>query len=137
VDHERVQVRLRELTRTLETLEDFDICAADLRQNRATRWQVEHGLQVAIQIMLDVGTHILASDHDVRVDDYTEVVDCLDDLDLVESETAAQLRPLPALRNILVHEYADVDYDLLVDHLSECISPLRTFARQIAELVEE
>ena len=40
-------------------------------------WSVEHGLQIAIQSVIDIGNHILASIGENEIDEYVDIIDKL------------------------------------------------------------
>lgn len=73
------------------------------------QWALERGLQVCIQTLLDLGAHILAADPTGPIDDYTGIIDGLVKLQVIPLELGTRLRPMPGLRNLLVHDYAEVD----------------------------
>ena len=70
---------------------------------------VEHGLQIAAEALFDVGSHILAGEFQESVDEYREIPGRLRARAVLSEETAKRLDGLAGFRNVLVHEYADVD----------------------------
>ena len=105
-------------------IKDLEIALKELRkyQNRqlsefendiSLLWTVEHGLQVAIQNILDIGVHILAAQSRPDWNDYTDVIDKLGKNDIIPVEFAQNIRGMASFRNILVYEYATIDLDKL------------------------
>ena len=72
-------------------------------------WAVEHGLQTSIQIVLDIGNHLLADLGENNVEDYSAVIVRLGTAGILPIEFSEKIRPMAGFRNLLVHEYAEVD----------------------------
>jgi uncharacterized protein YutE (UPF0331/DUF86 family) len=101
-----------------------------LESDVAERWAVERGLQLCVQNVLDVATHLAASaGHDVR--DYASSIDALAALDILPAALARELRPLAGFRNALVHGYLQVDVARVHAVLNQHLSQLREFAQHI------
>ena len=95
------------------------------------RWIVERGLQLAAQNVLDVATHLVAgAGRDAP--DYAGAIDQLGVLGVVPPEFAAQLRGLAGFRNVLVHEYVEIDTHLVYVNLQSGIADLQAYARSLA-----
>ena len=73
------------------------------------QWAVEHRLQIAAEALFDVGSHILAGEFQESVDEYREIPGRLRARGVLSEATARRLEGLAGFRNVLVHEYADVD----------------------------
>lgn len=73
------------------------------------QWAVERGLQIAAEALFDVGNHILASEFQESVDQYREIPTRLAARGVLTRETAERLSSLSGFRNVLVHDYADID----------------------------
>jgi len=86
-------------------------------------WAIEHGLQVSIQIIIDIGNHILASIGQNQIRDYTDVLSKLGQNNVLPPEFAAEIQGMAGFRNVLVHRYAEVDlkrvYDVLQNRLDD------------------
>lgn len=117
---QRKLATIREAVVQLRTQGDVttDRLAADVM----LRWAVERGLQVAAEAVFDAGNHILAGEFSDPADEYAHVPQRLAAHGVITSATAARLRGLSGFRNVLVHEYAQVDLGRLVealDHLDD------------------
>ena len=121
-------------------LKDLEIVIRELRkyQNRplvdfendiSLLWTVEHGLQVAIQNILDIGVHILAAQSKPDWEDYTEVIDKLGTNEIIPIEFARKIRGMASFRNILVHEYATIDLEKLHQILNNNLVDFEEFIK--------
>lgn len=101
-----------------------------LESDTAERWAVERGLQLCVQNVLDIATHLAASaGHDVT--DYASSIDQLGLLGILPAELARQLRPLAGFRNALVHGYVQVDIARVHAVLNQHLGQLREFAQHV------
>ncbi len=134
VDPEVVLRRLRALddaVRRLRPHQGREL--ADLVGDEA--WIVERGLQLCGQCVVDVALHIAAA---LGADptDYTDAVDALAKLDVLPRPFAEQLRGIPGLRNVLVHDYLRIDYLVIHSSLNERLDDLGTFAEHIVAFLD-
>ena len=105
-----------------------------LRTDLDHRWAVERGLQLCVQNVLDVATHLVAAaGRDAA--DYTSAIEQLGDLGVISRELATQLRPLAGFRNALVHGYLGIDLDRVHAVLNLHLDQMREFARNVDEVL--
>jgi uncharacterized protein YutE (UPF0331/DUF86 family) len=97
---------------------------------------VERNLQVASQVVLDVCTHLIAAQGWESPDTYEDAIVTLARHGVIPNALADSLRGLAGFRNILVHEYLEVDsqivYVIATDHLDD----YEEFARCVVVWVE-
>lgn len=91
------------------------------------RWAVERGLQLCVQNVLDLATHLVAS-AGRDVPDYTSAIEQLGQLGIIADELARALRPLAGSRNALVHGYLGVDLSVVHAVLNQHLERVREFA---------
>lgn len=68
-------------------------------------------------------------------EDYTEAVRNLKRLDGFPGDMVDRLARLPGFRNILVHDYVELDFDLVIQALHE-LEPVEDFVRRVAKRLE-
>lgn len=110
VDSERILDRLRRLDALLRLLdavraEGQETYLGDLDM----RLRTERALQLALQIAIDVGAHLVSELGMPPPGDYRGVFASLRDGGLIDARLAARLGDAAGLRNLLVHGYADLD----------------------------
>jgi uncharacterized protein YutE (UPF0331/DUF86 family) len=99
------------------------------------RWAVERGLQLCVQNVLDLATHLVAN-AGRDVPDYTTAIDQLGRLGVIPTELAGNLRPLAGFRNALVHGYLGIDVALVHAVLNQHLDQVREFATHIEQHLE-
>lgn len=118
VDLEKVSDRLERLSGLLEELSEikedgYDSYTASFR----SRLAAAHALQLAVQICLDIGAHLIAEEGLKMPDDYRGIFVSLKSAGL-EPELAEHLSAAAGMRNVLVHGYLQVDDKAVWDALS-------------------
>ena len=114
---------LRRLSRrdTEELLHDDDLLAA-----------VKYRFIVAIEVCIDIGRHVVASEGLRAPLDYADVFSVLAEAALLDSGAAADLRDTARFRNLLVHGYAKVDDTRVVEILRDRVDDLAAFRIALA-----
>ncbi len=96
-------------------------------------WAVEHGLQMAIRALLDVGSHILAAETAHPVEEYRDIIVALGKEGILPPAFAGRILGMAGFRNILVHRYRQVNLREVYDHLQSDLDDFRLFARYVTE----
>ena len=94
-------------------------------------WAIERGLQISIQIVIDIGNHILASINKNQIDSYSDIIIQLGECDILPIQFAEQIKGMAGLRNLLVHRYADVDLRQIYDFLQNRLDDFTEYIRHI------
>ena len=97
----------------------------------STQWMIEHGLQLAIECILDVGNHLVAGEQLGSPQSYREVIDLLGQRGILPAEFVSRVQGMPGFRNILVHDYLAVDTGVVWDILQRGPGQFREFIRHV------
>jgi uncharacterized protein YutE (UPF0331/DUF86 family) len=137
VDPERVRDRLGRLGRMLSVLEEVRGAGEKAYlDDLDTRLKTERALQLAVQICIDIGAHLIAELGLDQPDDYRGVFDVLKRADLIDADLADSLGEAAGQRNLLVHGYEDIDDTQIWSSLSH-LDDLRAFAAAAQRAVGE
>lgn len=138
VDAETLRRRLRKLDELVGRLRELGgMPRGEFVGDPRARAAAERMLQVAIQICLDVGAHVLSERGVVDWEEYREVPARLADEGVLPRELADRLAQAAGQRNVLVHLYLEVDPELVHDTLAHDLDALVAFAERIDRLIEE
>lgn len=128
-----VKARIRKVEECVADLQGIrELPARSFFENRTVRAAAERLLQVAIQSVLDIGSHIIAERGFREADGYAEIIDILGEEGVLPKRFAARIRGMAGLRYILVHDYLAVDPKELRKHLER----LKDFERYCRYVVE-
>lgn len=129
--------RLAELRRHvehLETLRDRVDDEADLRADLSLHNDVLFSLLTICQLVIDVSGE-LASRRWIRFEDYTSAVRSLARIPEFPAELVDDLARLPGFRNVLIHEYVELDLSLAVAAMGR-LDSVRRFIDVVSRLEE-
>ena len=103
---------------------------AMLRADMDLRWTVEPGLQLCAQNAIDIATH-LATAAGLDAPDYASALDRLTRMNVLPGAFGARFRQIAGFRNVLVHDYIEVDLDVVARVLGENLDDFDEFARLV------
>jgi uncharacterized protein YutE (UPF0331/DUF86 family) len=128
VDRAAVERRLARLDRELVMMERGAGAGRErFLEDDGLQHQAERALQLAIQLCIDIGAHLVTARGLRAPDEYRDVFDRLAREDSLDSALAKRLQDAVGQRNLLVHGYLDIDPALIWDKLGEA-DDLRSFA---------
>ena len=95
----------------------------------------ERYLQLAIQCVLDISNHIVA---DLRLNlpaDNRELFEMLAEHKVLSKSLSARLTSMAGFRNILVHEYLEIDRKRVFGALKNDLGDFEKFIRAVSKLL--
>ena len=128
VDQELVLRKAADLDQYLGQLSEYrDITVEQYRSDWKTQRIIERTLQMAIEVCLDVATHVIA-DRKLRVPaTYAEAFEILSEAGLLDPGLRDVMVRVSGFRNLIVHEYARLDPAMIVRILREHLADLARF----------
>lgn len=136
VDLESVDARLDRLAGLLAESERIRAAGrATYDASFRDRLAAQHAIQLAIQICVDVGAHLIAELALKMPDDYKGVFAVLREPLGLSPDLVAGLSAAAGMRNVLVHDYLEVDDDRVwgaLDHLDD----LREFVAAVERVTD-
>jgi uncharacterized protein YutE (UPF0331/DUF86 family) len=127
-----VRARLLKLEEVISRLQEIER-AGDAVTGGSFRdaWAAERGLQLAAEIVLDVGNHILSAHFGVSAEDHEDVIAQLERCAVIPHELRERLKGLGGFRNILVHDYLRLDPACVAAHLARAPRDFSDFAAAV------
>jgi uncharacterized protein YutE (UPF0331/DUF86 family) len=122
-------LKLEEIISALQTLTPRSKARAF--SDRRDEWAAERGLQLAAEVLLDIGNHILSAHFGVSPQDYEDIVTQLAAHGVIDADLHARLRGIGGFRNILVHDYLRIDRTKVADALGRAPRDFSAFALAI------
>ena len=93
-------------------------------------------LQVAIEVCLDLGNHIISAERYRPPKDYRDVFAVLNENRILPTDFTATLRQMTGLRNLLVHLYWEVDDEQIYDDLQHHLSNFDRYVQYILDFMQ-
>ncbi|MEA1870893.1 MAG: DUF86 domain-containing protein [Candidatus Bipolaricaulota bacterium] len=95
----------------------------------------ERFLQLAIEALLDAGSHVIAALELGAIETYSDIPRILAENGYVASDLSERWIRIVGFRNILVHEYLDIDREVVHEVLQHQLRDLRTLKHALAQFV--
>lgn len=129
---EVVERRLAELDLTLERLgKHRDVDLDVYRNDPDLQWIVERGLLNAAALVFDVADHVSSGHFGRHADTYQASLDALAEQGVISAGLNAELEGLGGFRNLLVHEYIELDPVEVHRHFQASFGIFSWFAREV------
>ncbi|PIQ69990.1 DUF86 domain-containing protein [Candidatus Shapirobacteria bacterium CG03_land_8_20_14_0_80_40_19] len=134
---DKVNIRLKTILKYVGFLEKYrGITAEVLEQNYEKRGAVERYFQLAIEAVIDIA-NLLNSEYRFRpAKDAKESILILGEKEVLPKEFAKEFSGVAGFRNILVHDYLDIDYKKVVDDLNNHLGDFEKFAKAVAKYLQ-
>lgn len=128
-------------------LEKLDVCLKKLKPFRSMQKDeilkdpyfqdiIERNLQVAAQSVIDIANRIISLDDLKKPRDYYEAILILGQAGILPSDFAQKLAPIAGFRNILVHDYLEIDWEEVNSNLQH-IGDLETYMQHVKNWMRE
>ncbi|MCS6919152.1 MAG: DUF86 domain-containing protein [Fimbriimonadales bacterium] len=125
------------LNRVADELEQYRSVRGDeLATNLSLRWTVEHGLQSGLTLILQAANHILTRRFNKLAESYEASLADLRAQRVISASLYRRLRGAGGFRNVLVHEYLQIDLARVARFAKRAPAVFRTFADELMDWLE-
>jgi len=108
------------------------VTAGELDRDRMTRHAVERILTQLVDLAVSVNGHVAAARLGRGPATYRDSFRLAAEAGLLDAQLADQLAPSSGLRNILTHEYVEVDLQLVAQSLERALVDYPRYVRSVA-----
>jgi len=126
--------RLKECLQKLEPLRAKSL--EELLDDPYLQDIVERNLEVAAQCCLDIANRIISLEAARKPRDYYEGIIRLGEIGVLPADFARHFAPIAGFRNILVHEYLDLDWDEIYANL-QTLDDIYVFAEWVRRWLKD
>lgn len=95
----------------------------------------ERFLHLVIESLLDIGNHIISDQNLGEVEVYKDIPEMLYQNDYISKEQKDVFTKITGFRNILVHDYLEVDLEIVYDILNKNLEDLKSILKAYAEFL--
>ncbi|MBW1837996.1 MAG: DUF86 domain-containing protein [Deltaproteobacteria bacterium] len=115
-----IERRLDKLNVCLKKLEPFKSkMKGELQSDPYLQDIIERNLQVAAQAVIDISNRIISIEGLEKPRDYYEAIIRLGEAGILPFDFAQRMAPIAGFRNILVHDYLEIDWDEVYNNLQK------------------
>jgi len=131
---DKINARLETLREYLKILKSLKgVSGTELARNIDKRAKAERYLQLAIEACIDIA-ELIISDRRLPVPKTSrEAIEILGREGIINKKLAFDFAPAVGFRNILIHDYLEIDYEQVADKINNRLGDFKKFAQQVAK----
>ena len=138
VDQRVVEERLQKLEEYVKILRELQkVAKSDFLSDPRIYGSTERFLQLAIECVLDVGNHIIASEGLQKPNEYKEIPLILASKEIIPEKFSDLMFNMAKFRNLLVHDYMKIDREEVYRILHSHLDDFRAFAMLIEKFLSK
>lgn len=131
-----VQARLELMDGVLRDLGSLgEVTPERLRSEPIVRAAVERFLGQLVDLAVSINTHIASAFGDAPPQDYRDSFTAAARAGALDDALAQRLKPSAGLRNVLIHEYVDIDIEQVATAVPLALRDYRRYVEAVARFV--
>lgn len=135
---EKIAQKLLSLREYVGYLKNYQDCTVeDLKKDPTLRGAVERYLHLSAECVIDIAEMFISELGLRKPESYKEGIDILGEAGIIPDEFAYYFSPIAGFRNILVHEYTEIDIKEVHRHLQRDLIDFEEFAKYIAKYLNK
>lgn len=132
--NEVVNEKLARLEEIVETLKEFKkIPEREFVVQRKIYFGAVYALVIGIEIICDLGNHLLSSYFGRKAETYKDIILLLGEVEIIPKAFAQKTKAMVDFRNLAIHVYARVDPKKVYQYLPLAINQFRRYGRYFLE----
>ena len=108
----------------------------EFKSDTDTQDIVIHNLQLAIQGAIDIASHIISDEGWGVPNTLVVLFDILKEQNVIDAKTEGIMKSMVGFRNIIVHEYEEIDLDKVHQILTSRLKDFDDFLKQITKFAK-
>ena len=138
MDRQVIEQKLESLRRCLARIrQKTPATVAELERNPDAQDVLTLNLTRAVQLSVDIGAHLIASSDQPAPDTMGQTFDVLVSMSLIGPELALRMKKAVGFRNIAIHSYEAIDWQITHLIATRHIEDFSAFATAIVDFMEK
>jgi len=138
VNKNSINQKLKKLDESIKMLEEYrKIREKDFIKDNTITGAAIHYSVLGIEIIIDIGNHILVEVFQEHADSYEEIILKLGNRKIIPENFAKNNADMAKFRNLLIHEYIKIDLKEVYRNLQKSPDIFRKFAEHYLEFLEK
>ena len=126
--------KIESLRRCIKRIEDKKPESVDLlMQNLDLQDILVLNLTRAVQLSVDIGSHIISNTDESAPQTMGEVFTTLNKLGVITAETSQQLKKAVSFRNVAVHNYETINWIIVDAICKNSLADFRRFSKEVSQ----
>ncbi|EKE06378.1 MAG: hypothetical protein ACD_19C00015G0010 [uncultured bacterium] len=136
--NDRINLRLKKLLQYVNKLKKYQgITSDELIKDSDKRDIIERNLHLACEIVIDTANSLNSEFRLPPPTDNKFAIMTLGEAGILEKKFADELSGLAPFRNVLVHDYLELDFQIVADVLNNKLDDFVMFSKIIAEFLQK
>ena len=135
INKELIRLEIEKLNQHIKRIEAMDIVESDVENDQDVQDLLSFRIQQMVEKCIDIGSHIIANETFETAETARTIFEVLSKQGIISSETAEHLGQAVGMRNIIVHQYDEVDVEKLYKAYEVGINDVKDFVKSIVRLV--
>jgi uncharacterized protein YutE (UPF0331/DUF86 family) len=132
LDHQLVTRKKQAILQDLEVLSEVsNLTLEEYLGDYDEQLKAERLLEKIIGRLIDINYHVLKEEYNVVPQNYFESFVKMGELGTVDTELARQISSGAGLRNILVHEYDEIDSKIVFHTIQNELEQIKSYLSQV------
>lgn len=132
MDQRVIEEKLESLRKCYQRVEDKRPATPEkLQEDPDIQDIISVNLERAVQLCVDIGTHIIANSEFPAPSSLGETFETLEEMGILDSEITEQMKKAVGFRNIAVHAYQQINWDIVFHISHEGLNDFKAFAAAI------
>jgi uncharacterized protein YutE (UPF0331/DUF86 family) len=132
MDREVIEQKIESLRRCVERVrQKTPATAAALASDPDAQDILTLNLTRAVQLCVDIGAHLISAQDKPSPDTMGQTFDLLGDMNVISAELAIRMKKAVGFRNIAVHNYEAIDWEITHAIASRHMSDFAAFAAAV------
>ena len=138
MDRQVIEQKLESLRRCLARIKQkTPVTAAELVNDPDAQDVLTLNLTRAVQLSVDIGAHLIASSDQPAPDTMGQTFDVLASMSLIGPELALRMKKAVGFRNIAIHNYKAIDWQITHIIATRHIEDFSAFAASMIDFMEK
>jgi len=136
VDAEVVRNKLEHLEEYINDLEEYqDLSFERLTGDKVLFRYLERTIHLAVESVLDIGSHIISDERLGNPKFNSEIIEILAENEIIKENVEGYIK-MAKFRNVIVHDYAEIDPEILLMIIKENLSDLKAIFKWYKEYID-
>lgn len=137
VDREVIESKFRYLKEYLSDLEEYETVSLErYRTKKKDQRFVERTLHLACECCIDISAHMISRLGFREPKDTKDLFLILHENNILSEKVFSAMVKMAKFRNIVVHDYARIDPEIVIGILRKNIEDFKTFAREVLKFMD-
>ena len=134
MDRDLILSKIESLSRSIKRIEAKTPNSPELLKNDYDLQDIiSVNLERAVQQCVDISAHLIADSNEKAPSSMADSFDILHRLGIIPETLSERLRKAVGFRNVAVHEYEKIDWEIVYKIITERLDDFRQFARKALE----